>query len=61
MEGSTARVLTPTPEQIEAAGKELYNELVKTEKQPLETMSSIEEVFAELDKKFYAKFQSHNN
>jgi len=43
----TARILPPTPEQIEDARIELRNELLKTENQPLETMRPASEVFAE--------------
>ena len=42
-----AKIMPPTQEEIERAGQELYNELVKTESQPLETMRLAHEVFAE--------------
>ena len=58
MDDSTARILPPTPEELEAAGQELYNELVKTEKQPLHTMKDIDTVFAGLDARFNAKVQT---
>ena len=48
---NTAKISPTTPEQIEAAGQALYNELVKTEKQPIETMRDADEVLAEKRKK----------
>ena len=43
----TARIMLPTPEQIEKARLELRAELAKSEGQPEETMQSADEVFAE--------------
>ena len=51
MEGSTARILPPTPEQIEIARKELRAELAKSEGQPEETMRDADVVFAEKRKR----------
>ena len=42
-----AGMLPPTPEEIEAARKELYEALTKTEDQPINEMRSADEVFAE--------------
>ena len=61
MDNSTAKILPPTPEELEAAGRELFDELVKTEKQPLHAMKDIDTVFAGLDARFSAKVQSRNN
>jgi len=47
MSNNTAKILPPTQKEIENAGQDLYNELVKTESQPLETMRSAKDVFAE--------------
>ena len=47
MAGSTVKILPPTPEEIEIAWEKLYNELVKTESQPISEMRSADEVFAE--------------
>jgi len=51
MNGSTARILPPTPEQIEAARKELRAELAKSENQPFETKRDADVVFAEKRKR----------
>jgi len=47
MEGSTARILPPTPEEIEMAREYLHMELAKSEGQSEETMRSADIVFAE--------------
>ena len=44
---STAKILPPTADEIEAARIELIEELLKTENQPLSEMRSADEVFAE--------------
>ena len=51
MDGATARILPPTPEEIEAARKELREELAKSEGQPFETKRSADVVFAEKRRK----------
>jgi len=60
MDGSTARVLPPSSEEIEIARKYLREELAKSESQPIEEMRGIDEVFKEMDERFNAHFQSRN-
>ena len=57
MNGSTARVLPPSLEEIEIARKYLREELAKSEIQPIEEMRGIDEVFKEMDERFNAHFQ----
>ena len=56
MEGAIAKIMPPTPEEIEAARKYLREELAKSESQPIEEMRSIDVVFKELDERFNAHF-----
>jgi transcriptional regulator NrdR family protein len=42
-----------TEDEINAVGEELYNELAKTESQPVHTMRSADEVFKELNEKYF--------
>ena len=56
MEGSTARILPPTPEEIEFARKELYELLEESERCPMEKMRPAEVVFKEARERLNAKF-----
>ena len=47
MANSTAKILPPTLEEIEAARRELCGKLEKAEDQPLSEKRGAEEVFAE--------------
>jgi len=47
MTSATAKVLPPTPEEIETARRELYNKLERAEKQPLAEKRAAEEAFAD--------------
>jgi len=49
MDGSTAKILPPTPGEIEAARKDLYEKLEESERQPFEEKRSADEVFKEME------------
>jgi hypothetical protein len=47
MDSLTVKILPPTPAEIEAAEKELYDALVKTESRPISEMHRADDVFSE--------------
>ena len=47
MSSNVARILPPTPEQIEVARQELYAKLERAEMQPMSEKRDMDEVFAE--------------